>query len=150
MQFRVEADIERPPDAVFAFLRDIDQADRDPESVVPVLKKTSPGPYGVGSTFFEKVRILPHQYAEVRSEITRFDPPAELDYTFHWNFGPARMDGALHYHVESLGPGRTHLVQEQTLEPHGVVAILSPWIRRSFSKQLARRMAVLKQLIEGS
>lgn len=179
MLFRVEADIAQPPERVFAFLRDLDQRPRAPSSVVPVLEKTSAGPYRVGSTFREVVRMLPRPgawrsppraptpparftraprapgpppprfAAEVESEITRFEAPERLDYAFTWRLGPAELDGVLHYQLATVRPGVTHLVQTQTLQPRGLLRLLSPLIRLTFARQLARRLRALKATLEG-
>ncbi len=150
MDFRVDAEMARSPERVFAFMRDIDQVKRDPHSVVPVLEKISPGPYGVGSTFHEVVRILPFVNADVRSEITRFEPPGVLDYRFEWRCLGATMTGELRYRFEALPGGRTRLVQEQTLVPQGPLAWVSPLIARVFSRRISGRMRGLRAGIESS
>jgi len=149
MLFRVEADIAQPPERVFAFLRDIDQVPRDPASVVPVLEKTSSGPYGVGSTFHEVVRVLPRRTAEIHSEITRFEAPTRLDYAFTWRLGPAELDGELRYELERARAGVTHLVQTQTLRPRGALRLLAPLIRWTFGRRIARRLRALKAQLEA-
>lgn len=149
MLFRVETDIAASPERVFEFLRDLDQQPRDPSSVVPVLEKTSVGPCGVGSTFREEVRVLPRRTAEIRSEITRFDPPRCLDYRFTWRLGRARLDGALHYAISAGPAGGTHILQEQSLEPRGALRFLSPWIKRSFAARIRDRLDDIKHEIEA-
>jgi uncharacterized protein YndB with AHSA1/START domain len=146
MLFTVSTDIARPREAVFAMLRDLDQQPRIP--LVPVLERTTPGPVDVGSRFHEVVRMTPLASAAVDSEITRLEPPRELDYRFQWRFLGTRITGWLKYHLVDLEPGRTRLTQEQVLEPHGALRLLAPWIHRSFARRLHERLVALKAAAE--
>ncbi len=60
------------------------------------------------------------------------------------------MTGELRYRFEALPGGRTRLVQEQTLVPHGPLAWVSPLIARAFSRQISWRMRDLRALIEAA
>jgi len=148
MEFRVATDIARAPPDVFAFLRDVHRAERDPRAEVPVLELTTPGPVGEGSRFHEVVRVLPFALAHVESEVTRFEPPSALDYRYLWKLGPLRMHGTLAYRVEPRPDGGSHLEQRQTLEPKGLLG----WFRRAlglaFGRRLEQRLAAIKAEVE--
>jgi hypothetical protein len=148
LKFHVEAEIARAPAAVFGYLRDIDKKCRDPRSVVPVLEKVGTETTGVGSRFREIVRVLPFADAEVASEVTRFEPPRELDYQFSLRLLGLRLTGDLQYRLE-MRNGGTRLVQEQTLRPHGLLRLLKPIIRRQFGARIEERMGCMKAELEA-
>ena len=149
MHFRVETEIAKSPQFVFELLRDIDQEVRDPRSVVPVLEKLTPGPCAVGSRYREVVRVLPFANAEIISEVDWLEPPRVLGYRFTWRLLGARMSGTLRYHFEG-SPAGTHLVQEQTLVPAGLLRAFSPVIRRMFGARLRRRILEVKRAAEAA
>lgn len=149
MQVRVVADIARPPEDVFAFFRDVDRLERSPGARVPVLEKTTPGPIAVGSRFREVVRIFPRRFAQIDSEVIRFEPPRALDYTFDWTLGRARMDGALHYQFSPVPGGGTRVEQVQSLHPHGALRWATPLIRLSFAAALRWRLDAIRRQLES-
>ncbi len=145
MDFEFVAIIQRPPEVVFAFFRDIDLHPSEPGSLVPVYDKLTPGPAAVGTRYRELVRILPGWHAENISQITRIEPPWALESRFA--FGRA-MDGTLAYHLQPAGEG-THVRQRQTLRPRGLLKLFSPFIRLAFGKAGAWRLRGIKRLLEA-
>ena len=145
MDFEFEAIIQRPPAAVFAFFRDIEQHAGRPGSVVPVYDKVTPEPTGVGTRYREVVRILPFWHAEVITEIVQLDPDRLLEVKFA--FG-GTMDGTLTYQLEPAGEG-TRVIQRQSLRPRGVTQFFNPLVKLMFSKVAGRRLQAIKQILEA-
>ena len=143
MDFEFRAVIERPPAEVFAFFRDVDQHAGQEGSVVPVYDKVTSGPTGVGTRYREVIRLLPGITAEMRSEITRYEPERCLGY----QFSGLGMDGDLAYEFEDVGPG-TLVVQQQCLRPHGLLSLLGPLIKLAFSRVAGDRLHDIKALLE--
>lgn len=81
---------------------------------------------------------------QIVSEITAFKPESYIEYKWR---GPG-MQGELAYQVEPA-PGGARLTQRQTLNPVGLLRILSPVIAWTFSRQLAARLEGIKAILEG-
>ena len=45
--------------------------------------------------------------------------------------------------------GGTRLIQQETLEPQGLLRLFAPWIERSLSRQLHHRLEGIKQVLEA-
>ena len=82
MNFRFSVLIDRPPIAVFAFFRDVDQHAGQEGTPVPVYDKVTPGPVGIGTRYREVIQILPLIRGEMLSEITLYDEGQRLGYRF--------------------------------------------------------------------
>jgi hypothetical protein len=146
VKFEAQTLIHRSLEDVYGFFRDMDQHARREGSVVPVYDKITSGPVGVGTRYREVVRLLPFLKGEVISEVTGYDPPHRLDYSFV-AFG--KMDGALTYRLEPFGEG-VQVFQRQTLRPRGtLLKLLSPLIGAAFSQAIAHRLKGIKKLLEG-
>jgi hypothetical protein len=115
-----------------------------PGSPVLALEKTTPGPVGVGTHYREVVRMLPGVRGEIRSVVTRFDPPTHLEEDFEG----AGMAGHLAY---TFVPerGGTQLIQRQCLVARGWLAPLAPLIRLTLAPRLRQRLADIKGVLEG-
>ena len=135
MYFELSVVIARPPEDVFAFLRDKDTFPQETGSPVLVLDKITPGSVGVGTRYREVVRMLPLVRGEILSEITRFEPPHFLEEDFQG----ASMRGRLAYEFAQEGDG-TRLIQRETLDPVGVLRPFAGLIRRVLSAKLHQRL----------
>lgn len=144
MLFELSVFITRPPDEVFAFLRDKDTYAQKPGSKVLVLEKTTPGPPRVGTRYREVVQMLPFARGEMLSEVTRFEPPTHLEEDFEG----AGMRGHLAYEFEPRNGG-TLLTQRESLEALGLLRPLSPLIRWSLGRQLRKRLEGIKSELDG-
>lgn len=144
MDFKFRAVIDRPQATVFAFFRDVDLHAAREGSVVPVYDKVTPGPAGVGTRYREVIKLLPGLSAEMHSEISHFEPDRSLGYSFT-GLG---MDGTLLYEFSVTDQG-TLVVQRQTLQPRGLLALLEPLIGHAFSKAAGRRLEGIKRLLES-
>lgn len=144
MEFKFSIFIERPPSAVFAFLRDKDQFQQPEGSPVLKLEKLTPGPVGVGSRYREVVQMLPFFRGEILSEVRRYEPNEHLD---EW-FQGAGMTGYLAYHFSQEGQG-TRLIQEETITVRKLFKPFESFIRRSFSHHVQDRLEGIKQVLES-
>jgi hypothetical protein len=126
VNFNLSIWINRPPGEVFALLRDKDEYLQKPGSPVLALDRLTPGPVRVGTRYREVVRMLPGVRGEIRSVVTRFEPPARLEESF----AGAGMAGNLAYEFVP-DDGGTRLVQRERLVARGWLAPLSPFIPSS-------------------
>ncbi|MBE0408559.1 MAG: hypothetical protein IBX69_02380 [Anaerolineales bacterium] len=78
MEFEFTTVISRPLDQVYDFFMDIDQHAGRKNSLVPVYKKITPGPVGVGTRYYEEVRLLPYVYGKVLTELISYQPDHRL------------------------------------------------------------------------
>ena len=145
MNFEISIAIDRAPADVFAFLRDIDQHPRKPGSPVLALDKITPGPVAIGTRYREVVQMMPLVRGEIRSQITRFEPPEYLAM----DFAGAGMSGHLAYQILSEGAG-SRLIQRETLAAHGLLKPLAPIISRMLAPRLQARLEAIKTLLEST
>ncbi|HEY5671876.1 MAG TPA: SRPBCC family protein [Anaerolineales bacterium] len=144
MYFELSITIDRDPREVFAFLRDKDKFPQKPGSPVLVLEQTSPGPPGVGTRYREVVQMLPFYRGELLSVITCFEPGERLEE----DFVGAGLRGHLAYRF--IGEqGQTILIQQETVEPTGILRVLEPIIKRALLRQLWKRLQGIKQILEA-
>ena len=144
MFFEREIAIDRAPVDVFCFLRDKDQYPQEAGSPVLVLEKTTAGPAGVGTRYREVVRMFPCVRGEIRSVVTRYEPPRFLEE----DFCGAGTEGHLAYEFRAEGTG-TRLVQRETIRFRGLMGLVEPLIRPMFLKRIEARLATIKDVLEG-
>jgi len=142
--FELSISIDRPPDDVFAFLRDKDKHPQEEGSPVLVLEKTTPGPPGVGTCYREVVQMLPFYRGEILSEITRFEPNEHLEEDFRG----AGMVGHLAYQFLPEAEG-TRLIQRETLHYQGLLRLCEPAIRVILGRRLWVRLEEIKAALES-
>lgn len=144
MYFDLSIRIARLPVDVFAFLRDKDLFPQPAGSPVLALDKTTPGPAGVGTGYREVVQMLPLIRGEIRSRVTRFEPPRFLEEDFRG----AGMSGHLAYEFVPHGEA-TLLVQRETLEPYGIARLFAGVIERSLATKLPERLESIRLILES-
>lgn len=144
MYFELEVTIDRMPAEVFAFLRDKDRYRQKPGSAVLALELLTPEPPQVGSHYREVVRMLPFVHAEIRSRITRFEPPRWLDEDFEG----AGMRGHLSYEFIPVGSA-TRLVQRESIQTVGLMRLLAPLVKRTLLPQLEQRLQSIRAELEA-
>jgi len=144
MHFDLSIMIRRLPGDVFAFLRDKDKYPQEPGSPVLVLEQTTPGSPGVGTRYREVVQMLPFVRGEILSVITRFAPGERLEEDFEG----AGMKGHLAYRFVPENGG-TRLIQRQTVDTHGLLRVVEPVIRWALTRQLRKRLEVIKGVLES-
>lgn len=144
MYFEISIFIERPPEEVFAFLRDKDSYPQEDDSPVLILEKTTPGHIGVGTRYREVVQMLPFVKGEIFSEITRFEPWGFLDEDF-WGAG---MEGHLAYQFLPEADG-TRLIQRETLNVSWFLKPVEFFVKRELTWRLPARLEDIKTLLES-
>jgi uncharacterized protein YndB with AHSA1/START domain len=143
MKVELKIYINRPPEAVFTFLRDKHLHRQKPGSAVLALDKVTSGEVAVGTRFREVVRMLPGYRGMIESEITDFQPFMLLGETFT---GPG-MRGKLLYHFCS-DVGGTTLTQIQEFTFSKWMKALKPMVRVTLGYMLRRRLREIKALLE--
>ncbi len=144
MQFNLSISIQRSPEICFAFLRDKHLHPQKPGSAVLRLDQVTPGPVTVGTRYVEVVQMFPLVKGEIRSMLTRFDPPEWLEEDFEG----AGMVGHLAYQFAPQGQG-TRLIQRETVRLRGVLRLCEPLIRRMLAPQLERRLVEIRTRLEA-
>lgn len=144
MRFELSVRIERPPEDVFAFLRDKDLFPQEPGSPVLVLDKITPEAVGIGTRYREVVQMLPFLRGDIRSAITRFEPPRFLEEDFRGG----GMSGHLAYEFVPDGDA-TILIQRETLEAHGLLRPFAGLIERSLAGKLRERLESIRAILES-
>lgn len=135
--------IQVSPEVVFDMLANVHRVRQAEDSPVRTLDLTTPGPPGVGSRYYEVVRMLPFYDGEIISEITAFEPPRLLEEIFT---GPG-MTGRLKYQMQSMGEA-TLLTQQQCFSYRGLLRLCEPIIRIPLFRRLRWRLGLIKQGLE--
>ena len=145
MRFEREIWIARPPEIVFALLRDKHTVRQAPGSPVVALEKTTAGPVGVGTGFREVVRMFPWHQEEILSEVTHFEPPRHLEEDFHAGV----MHGRLAYQLHPQDQG-TRLVQRQEVHFSGLLRLFEPLLRLMLLPRIEQRLEGIKRALESA
>lgn len=141
-EFDIVTDIDRPADQVFAFLADVDKAaDWNPQIVEA--RKTSEGPFGLGSTVLYVGKFLGRRF-ESLSECTEYTPNERLSNK--------SISGPFHLEIEntlSSVDGGTRLATKYRGESRGFFKLAEPVIVRLSKKQFETATETLKALLEA-
>jgi uncharacterized protein YndB with AHSA1/START domain len=142
----IAVEIERPPQAVWAFVSD---AERWPEwldefeEVIP----ESEGPVGKGSVF--RYTVSPgHRSATI--EIVEWEPRRRVAWDgppLPWRGGSARPRGFTE--VTTTSEGHTRLVSRYQPELFGTMALMRPYLERWLHRRRTKDTKRLKQLLEA-
>ncbi|HSM25311.1 MAG TPA: SRPBCC family protein [Anaerolineaceae bacterium] len=144
MKFERSISICCTPEEVFAFLRDKDEFEQEPDSPVLSLDKTTPGKVKVGTEYVEIVQMFPFLKGVIYSEIQLFEPPKKLEESFRGT----GMDGYLAYEFIPEGKN-TLLVQREDISFHGVFRLFSPIMNRMLLKAVEARLKEIKFYLEN-
>jgi hypothetical protein len=137
--------INRPPEAVFSRLADIQRGAVYPGSPVLAMEKIPPGPTAVGTRWREVVRLGKRRKMTMWSEVTGMDPDATLAERF-WG---GRMRGVLIYTI-SPAPQGSRLRQQEVMQAVGWLTPLSWVLGRMLRPRLHRRLLSLKDDLEAA
>lgn len=142
MRIDHNVDVTRPITEVFEYWADLE---RSPEWAAPVIerRKLTDGPVGVG-TRYRAVDRFPGRTVTFELEITEFVPQERMAAVWFepmgggWTATFAETDGG------------TQVALSASVEPTGVMKLLSPllapWVRR----QMGRDLAAFKARVESS
>lgn len=134
-----EVHIERPADAVFAFLADARNEPQWLPGATRVVKLTD-GPVGLGTRF-------EGDYARagtVQVELVAFERPRRL--TFRANSKMVRFDDAAELTPDGSG---TRLRAVMDAQPQGVMRLMGPMMGRVMRKQFTANWLELKRALEA-
>ena len=117
-------DINRPAEAVFAYL---DQVDRHNEWQGQLVSTTvdTHGPIGVGTRVVER-RIVPGGTRDFAYEVTQHDPPRKV--SFRGTAGLIRPAGT--YTVDPIGGSSSRMTTQLDLERQGIGKLFAVLARR--------------------
>jgi hypothetical protein len=135
--------IRRSPDAVYAYLADVQDHAHAPGSPVCEMVKSPPGPTRAGTCWREVVRLAPLATITMLSEVTAADPGRRLAMTFR---GPA-MRGDLTYSLQPVERG-TVLRQQESLTLVRPLRVLSRPVARMLGPRLADRLQDIRQQLQ--
>ena len=142
MRFDKSVVINRPVDAVFAFVTDFNKV----PLWMPVsnLRQTSEGPIGVGSTFAQSVEIFGQRFDGV-IQITSYEPTRA--FAFKVVQGPFPLANSMTF--VPLDANRTNLTMVGEAEPGKVLKMAGPLLGPMVKKQLETQVSTLKRLLES-
>jgi carbon monoxide dehydrogenase subunit G len=145
VEIKLSIEISRPVEQVFEFLHDFENHHRERNSQVLHVERITSGPSGVGSRYRETVQMLPLVKTVFTTEVSQFEPPRFLQFT--WSGGG--MEGVLEFSLESTGD-RTRLNFREQIQPRGMMKLVGPIIQTSFRNTMADRLEGIKHTLEGS
>jgi uncharacterized membrane protein len=144
--------INRPIDAVFAYLADIAKG-MEWQSELLEVQQTSDGPVGIGTNLREIRRLLGRNM-ETSFTITDFDPESKLG--FKSTSGPIPMRA--YYSLESVSPegvnqegsvDATRVNMTVEAELTGIFKMTEPLVVHSAKRQMDADIAKLKEILEA-
>lgn len=139
IRIELELAIERPAEAVFERLADIEHL---PDWQASAAETHVDGPIEAGSRFTEVRRLLGRE-GRTELEVVVFEPPRRL--TLHSLSGPVRVD--VDHELEAQGEG-TLLKVVAEAEPASFLRLAGPVVKRQAERELRRDFARLKELLE--
>jgi uncharacterized membrane protein len=138
-------EIARPPEAVFAYLDEVERHGEWQSQIVSSKLETE-GAIRVGTRVTDK-RKVPGRIQDVTYEITEHAPPRRT--SFRGVNGPVRPVGSVT--VEPAGDGSSKVTVELDLQGHGVLGMLvAPLARSQARKQLPQDQQRLKERLEAA
>src|ERR1700682_4830191 len=147
IQVKVEVQIARPPEEVWAFISDVERAPEWLEEFHTVVKQ-SDGPIGQGTVF--RYTLEPGHRSSTL-QIVEWEPERRLAWDgppLKWHGGAARPRG--YFEVTDTGGGYARLVSCYQPLLTGTMALLAPVMKRWLRKQRLTDTARLKTLLETS
>jgi uncharacterized membrane protein len=136
-------EIDRPPEAVFAYM---DQLERHGEWQADIrsVRVETEGPTRVGTRATDK-RKMPMGTMETTYEITEHDPPKKA--SFRGVNGPVRPVGSVT--IEPLdGGSRSRVTLSMDLVGHGVGKLMAPLVRMQARKDVPKAQRKMKEILE--
>lgn len=142
MRFHESVVIDRSPDDVWAFISDFFNSPRVRPGAL-ALRRTSPGPLGIGSVIQGRQMILGFE-TRFTMTLTEFDPPHRAVVTL----ASRPVSGAIRTALEPTIDG-TRMDRTTDLEFHPALKLLSPLLGFIYGGQDRAASRNLKRLIEA-
>ena len=143
MDIITEVLVERPPAEVFALLADY-RRDGEWRRAVTAMRVEPDAPVVVGSTISETLRFAGRTWI-TDTTVTALQPGRSLCF----QGGDATMQVSGRREVEPWGDG-TRVRQQLTLEPRGLLRLLSPLLAAMYRRVATRDLATLRDLLQRS
>ena len=141
-RFKQSVVINRPVEQVFAFLSDLEND--PPWSGAAELRRTSPGPVGVGTTFQQRDRFLGRRL-ELILQVVGYEPNHKVTLkttSRGLSFAGTRM-------VEPVGQGATRVTFVGGGRAGGVWRLVEPLLAVMGGRRLRTQLGRLKRLLES-
>jgi Polyketide cyclase / dehydrase and lipid transport len=134
-----EADIDRPPEQVFDYCSD---PGREPEwnPMMKASEKITGGPLGVGARYATEFVKGPPMVMEC----VGYDRPSAWSLVGRSSALTAGGGGRVLPSADG-----SHLIMRMELEPHGLLRLAAPLLRRRMKPVLERDLANIKSILEG-
>jgi uncharacterized membrane protein len=143
IQFSRDIYIDRPPNVVFTFISDLENAPQW-QSEVTESKLLTPGPIHAGSKFRETVRIL-GKPVEVTCEITEYVEPSVMGYK---STGAKALEFVGQFRVKPSEQGAM-LHSSSTTYLKGLWKLLEPFFAGEVRRANDRELEGIKKLLEA-
>lgn len=140
------AEVDRPMDEVVSWWQDLTFNLPRLRGATLGVRKTSPGPIGVGSRFEQRVQILGFE-TRIAGVVARFDP--HQGGTFALEEGGIVRSGAIEVTFEPTATG-TRITRRLVLEPRGVASLLWPILWPALVRRADIANRNIKRMIESA
>jgi carbon monoxide dehydrogenase subunit G len=135
--------INRPLQDVFAFISDMEND--PPWTSATEVRRTSPGPLGIGTTFRQKARFLGRNL-ELPFEVVGYEPNHSIAVTA--TSGILSLEGSRI--VDPVGEHATRVTASGGGHARGVLRLAEPLLAAIGARQLRGMLARLKEVLEPS
>lgn len=136
--------IERPISQVFAFLRDVHNANNWQSSVIRSTA-LSEGSLSLGTRFKQDIRVLVTHLHTI-CEIVEFEPPTRMSYRTVSSSGPLHYSGT--FTLEDLGDS-TQLTAAVATNLTGGLRFVEPFFAGEVRREMGNEMMRVKETIEA-
>jgi hypothetical protein len=140
--FKQSVVINRPVDQVFSFVSDLEND--PPWTAVAEMRRTSPGPLGVGTTFRQRDRILGRRL-DLSLEVVGYEPNHKITLKTTsdlLSFAGSRI-------VEPVGDAATRVTFTGGGRARGVFRLAEPLLLAVGERRLRTQLGNLKRLLEA-
>jgi hypothetical protein len=141
-RFQHSVVINRPLEQVFAFVSDLEND--PPWSGAAEMRRTSPGPVGIGTTFQQRDRLLGRRL-ELTLRVVGYEPNRKITLTTtseRLSFSGTRM-------VEPVGQDATRVTFVGGGRAGGVWKLAEPLLAAAGGRRLQTQLGRLKRLLES-
>lgn len=143
--FDLSIAIERPAEAVFAFLADVQDAEPIPRRAAVRMVKEPPGRTRVGTRWHEAVRLAPGLWLHIESVVTDVVEPARLGMDFRTLW----FTGHLTYDIEPSDGGSV-LHQREILMMRALLRWAGRPVGRRLRGHVVERLQDIKTVLEAA
>jgi uncharacterized protein YndB with AHSA1/START domain len=141
-RFQQSVVINRPVEQVFAFVSDLEN---DPQwTPGATMRRTSPGPVGVGTTFQQHDRFLGRRM-DLSLEVTDYEPPHKIG--LKTTSGPLSFGGTRMF--EPVDDAATRVTFVGDGHAPGVLKLAEPLLAVVGERRLRTQLSNLKHLLEA-